>query len=322
MISKIELPASEGKGDAARPHRPYSGRNICVPGMCHVSHASHRGDEANGQETCLPRPVAGASIHSVGKAIKLWRGEAALPTGMKLSITLAFLTCALFCEAAMGQMVRQDWRASFVPIDPWRRVGNQTNYVKLKGVQFCGKIVKVTPQGISIEGEWGLLGTVYYPIRGWDPAFGQSGYPFFFVANYPYKAIAGEIIPSAERLMAFYSGPCTYKTARGAWRISELNYGVPCGPDPVLLAAAQKQIQEQEQKERAKDLRMLGLLERDATNGDSSAQYSLGIHYLRGIGCQTNQVMGIFWLLKATAQGNIAASNDLQQIESASIARP
>ena len=232
---------------------------------------------------------------------------------MKSSIGLAFLACVLFCESAKAGL---DWRTSFVPIDPWRAINGQTNYVKLNGVQFCGKVVDVTSNGVRIEGEWGLLGTVYYPILGWGDNPDQPVYPEFFVTNFPYKATAGSLIPSAERLMAWYAGTCTYKTVKGGTQtIGKLDYGIPCGPNPVVLAAGQKQIQEAAQKRRESELRRIEFLERDATNGDSSAQYSLGYHYLHGIGCETNEVMGVYWLLQAAGHGNAEASNDLQEIE-------
>jgi TPR repeat protein len=98
--------------------------------------------------------------------------------------------------------------------------------------------------------------------------------------------------------------------------IGKLDYGTPCGPNPVLLAAMKRQIEEAEEKRRESELRVMEMLGREATNGDSSAQYSLGFHYLHGIGCQTNEVMGLFWLLKASSQGNMSASNDLQELES------
>jgi len=239
---------------------------------------------------------------------------------MKISIRLlALLTCLLSCEPGEAQnSARPDWRASFVPINPWRTIGGRTNYVKLNGVQFCGKIVAVTPHGVRMQGQWGQLGTLYYPVNGWSylPAPEQPVYPEFYVTNYPFKAITGGNIASATRLMAWYAGTYTYTTASGdSMAIPELDYGTPCGPDPVLLAASQKQIQEEEERRRASDLRKMEFLTRDATNGDIAAQYSLGFHYLHGIGCETNQVMGIYWLLQAAAHGNTSASNDLQEIE-------
>lgn len=236
---------------------------------------------------------------------------------MKASICLAFLVCTLPCEIATAQ--RADWRASFVPLDPWRAVGGQTNYVKLNGVEFCGKIVDVTRDGIRIEGDWGLLGTQYYPPLGWADYASQQGYNDFFVANFPYRVFPGEIIPSNKHLMAWYVGVYTNESPRDGWQIiRKLDYGIPCGPNPVLLAAMQRQKQEAAEKRREADLRRIAELMHYATNGDSSAQYSLAYHYLHGIGCETNQVEGLFWLIKASSQGNIEASNDLQSIESPS----
>jgi hypothetical protein len=207
---------------------------------------------------------------------------------------------------------------SFIPLDPWRAIGGQTNYVKLDGVEFCGKILNVTREGVIIEGEWGALGTVYYPRNGWFDYTQEPEYNDFFVANFPYQTAVGNIIPSDKHLMAWSAGDYTYQTGDASRTIRKLDYGVPCGPDPVLLAARQKQLQEAEEKRRERDLRRIRELEHDAKNGDSSAQYSLAIHYLHGIGCETNEVQGIYWLIKATAQGNMDASNDLQEIESSS----
>ena len=233
---------------------------------------------------------------------------------MKLSICIALL---LACILVLSCEAGPDWRTSFIPIDPWRAIDGQTNYVKLNGVQFCGKIVDVTPHGIRIEGEWGQLGRVYYPVNGWKNMPLPPEYADYFVTNYPYKATTGGIIASAARLMAWCAGTCTYKTADGeSQTICELDYGTPCGPNPDLLAARQRQFQQAQEERRKTELRRVEFLQRHAENGDSSAQYSLGFHYQHGIGCETNEAMAIFWLMKAAKQGNMSASNDLQEIES------
>ena len=247
-----------------------------------------------------------------------WKGRAAaLPKlNMKPSACLALLVTCLILSCESGKAQQTDWRTSFVPLDPWRAIGGQTNYVRLTGVQFCGQIVDVAPGGIRIEGEWGPLGTVYYPVNGWANTPFPPEYADYFVTNYPYKAMPGGIIASATRLMAWHVGSCTYKTANGeSQTISELDYGIPCGPNPALLAAG-KQAQEERRKS---ELRRIEFLERDAADGDSWSQYSLGIHYLHGYGCETNEALGIFWLMKSAKQGNISASNDLQEIEGISI---
>jgi len=57
------------------------------------------------------------------------------------------------------------------------------------------------------------------------------------------------------------------------------------------------------------------VLEPEATNGDASAQCELGMHYLNGQGCETNQEQGIYWLQKAAAQGDLRASKKLEQLK-------
>ena len=238
---------------------------------------------------------------------------------MKFSVRIAVLACLILaCEAGKAQQM--DWRMKFVPIDPWRAIDGQTNFVKSDGVEFCGQIVEVMPHGIRIEGEFGPLGTVYYPVNGWVSLAVPPQYADYFVTNYPYPAIQGGIIASPARLMAWHVGTYTYKTLKGETRtIAKLDYGVPCGPNPALLAAHEKQLQQAGEKKREAEMRTVKFLERDAMTGDSSAQYSLGFHYLHGIGCDTNEAMAIFWLTKSAKQGNMSASNDLQDIVGISI---
>jgi hypothetical protein len=198
----------------------------------------------------------------------------------------------------------RDWRISFVPKDPWRMINGQTNYVKLDGVEFSGQVVDILPNGIRINGRWGKLGVA-------------SQEEDFFVANYPYQVVSDTMISSYEHLMAWYVGTYTYATVNGGSRtIHKLDYGIPCGPYPEKTAALQKQIQEEKQFQRETELKKIESLKEAATNGDGAAQYSLGIHYLHGIaGCETNKDAAIFWLSKSAAQGNITASNDLDEVK-------
>jgi hypothetical protein len=53
-----------------------------------------------------------------------------------------------------------------------------------------------------------------------------------------------------------------------------------------------------------------------ATNGDASAQCSLGERYLAGLGCETNRALAIQWLQKAADGGSVEASNKLAQLKS------
>jgi TPR repeat protein len=52
-----------------------------------------------------------------------------------------------------------------------------------------------------------------------------------------------------------------------------------------------------------------------ATNGNASAQCSLGLDYLSGQGCETNREQAIYWLQKAAEQDNLEASNKLVSLQ-------
>jgi hypothetical protein len=56
-------------------------------------------------------------------------------------------------------------------------------------------------------------------------------------------------------------------------------------------------------------------LQPQATNGDASAQCSLGLHYLNGQGCETNREQAIYWLTQAANQGDQEASNKLASLK-------
>jgi TPR repeat protein len=56
-------------------------------------------------------------------------------------------------------------------------------------------------------------------------------------------------------------------------------------------------------------------IQRMATNGEVSAQYSLGLRYLTGMGCETNREQAIYWLQKAADAGDTDASNKLVSLK-------
>jgi len=55
-------------------------------------------------------------------------------------------------------------------------------------------------------------------------------------------------------------------------------------------------------------------LQPQASNGSASAQCSLGLHYLKGEGCEANQALAIYWLQKAADQGDAEAIAKLKTI--------
>ena len=208
----------------------------------------------------------------------------------------------------------EKWQNSFVPRDPWRNFNGETNYIRENGVEFCGKVMDVTKDGVRIEGDIGeLFQTDYSPGSLYN-------YKDFFVENFPFEVVDDQIIYSSEHLMAWSVGTYTYTTVTGASRtIRKLEYGTPCDtPDWYLkqqaaaIAAAQEaaQIRIMEAQRQS-----FNTVEKLATNGDASMQYSLGIRYLKGEGCDTNRDQAIYWITKSANQGDLEASNKLVSLQ-------
>ena len=84
-------------------------------------------------------------------------------------------------------------------------------------------------------------------------------------------------------------------------------------PEEIKAAQAAAQARAIVDKKRALQgqINAVRWLQPQATNGDASAQCSLGLHYLNGQGCETNREQAIYWLQKAAEQGNLEASNKL-----------
>jgi TPR repeat protein len=86
--------------------------------------------------------------------------------------------------------------------------------------------------------------------------------------------------------------------------------GAPYQPQltPEQIAAEKKNQSKQ-------DVKSFHWLQKQATNGDASAQCSLGQRYLTGRGTETNREAAIYWLKQATAQGHEESSNILWRLE-------
>ena len=200
----------------------------------------------------------------------------------------------------------------FVPLSPWRELNGQTNYIKIDGVEFCGKIMDVSKDGVRIEGDYGdLFETQYIPSI--------HNYTDYYVANFPFEVVDGQIVSENKHLMAWYVGTYTYTTVNGGSRtIKKLNYGTPCDPPAELIkaqaeAAKARAIADKKKREQGQ-AKALVWLQQQATNGSPSAQCSLGLHYLTGQGCEPNKDLAIYWLKLAAVNGDSEASNKLVQI--------
>lgn len=98
--------------------------------------------------------------------------------------------------------------------------------------------------------------------------------------------------------------------------------GTPYVPPPLTLEqikaqqeAAKAAAQREYQRQFAAQSNAIVWLQPQATNGDASAQCSLGEHYLTRRGCSTNIALGVYWLQKSAAQGDIEASNKLASLK-------
>jgi TPR repeat protein len=62
-------------------------------------------------------------------------------------------------------------------------------------------------------------------------------------------------------------------------------------------------------------IKVVEWLKNNVANGAASDQRALAEHYLKGEGCETNRELAIFWLQKASDQGDIDASNKLVMLK-------
>ncbi len=258
---------------------------------------------------------------------------------MRAKIILLWAMVAAICTSA-----QTDWDLLQTPYHPYRQVGNK--YYSLQPIydwmnlptsdrtarpmqEWFGqpeyrmynlifRVEQVLPEGLLLtsSGEY---------LRGIERADFDSHNPIF-LKNYPYKnlLVDGQII----RFLAIKIGNYQYTATDGAVHTVALyDYGVPCDSDtpppphltPEQIKAAQEaaRIRAIADQKRAMQgqTNAVRWLQPQATNGDVSAQYSLGLHYLNGQGCETNREQAIYWLQKAAAQGNLEASNKLVSLQ-------
>ena len=224
---------------------------------------------------------------------------------------------------AKAAMARLQYEQNYTPRDPWRELNGTTNYIRKEGVEFCGKVLEVQPGGIRVSGDYSTLFRANY----WSDIEHSDLNSEFFVANFPFEVAEDEVISESKHLMAWYIGTYTYHTVNGGSRtIRKLDYGKPCDEPAeeilkdqqaaraIELAKAQAE-QKSLEKKQAVQARAVAWLQPQATNGDASAQCSLGLHYLSGQGCETNREQAIYWLQKSAAQGYIEASNKLASLQ-------
>lgn len=86
------------------------------------------------------------------------------------------------------------------------------------------------------------------------------------------------------------------------------DFGTPYTPPPRPLTPAEIAAK------KAAAQKAFEQIHSQAEAGSASSQYSLGVRYLTGYGCETNREEAVRWLNKAAAQGSIEASNKLASL--------
>jgi len=98
----------------------------------------------------------------------------------------------------------------------------------------------------------------------------------------------------------------------------DCNLAAPEKPVPVYMPPpplTPEQIAARKAAQKAALQKSFFTIQRMATNGEVSAQYSLGLRYLTGMGCETNREQAIYWLQKAADAGDTEASNKLVSLK-------
>lgn len=171
---------------------------------------------------------------------------------------------------------------------------------------FYGKVVDETNKTIILLGASSphpFLQNRYYP--------GEK----FAIVNFPYHVKVGDLIPIGDDETPYFVAmrlPKAHLVLNGQEYDSVLNYYSL--PDYTYHKPSAEQ-----QAEANK--RLMAELFMESTNGDASAQFNLGMHYLKGDCCETNKNLAIDWLKVSAGNGDIEASNKLSSLTIGDIAR-
>ena len=149
-----------------------------------------------------------------------------------------------------------------------------------------------------------------------------SGIPDYLAVKNFRATFRGDIVVSAVIDNYYNLGVRIGTYNIGATPIPLYDCGTPYIPPPQTpeqIAAAKEKRESAAKAVAAKayqaQANAVRWLQPQATNGDASAQFSLGSHYLQGKGCESNLETAIYWFRKAADQGSLEASNKLAQVK-------
>lgn len=141
----------------------------------------------------------------------------------------------------------------------------------------------------------------------------------FIVINFPTEFADEAKIGETDLFMAKRSELFHYTTVLGGpVQLQSFDYGRPAPVQPprqptAAELEAARQARAREDGETA--VRVLKFQRDQAEKGSASAQYDLGMRYLKGDGVQKNEVLARAWLEKAALQDDAQAKAALKQLE-------
>lgn len=202
--------------------------------------------------------------------------------------------------------------------DPWRDVDGVTNYAGNAPLQFAGRVMDISDDGIRVKGVVSEKGKCYYAAGGIDY---EDRYSDFWIEHFPYNVVNDSVLMPEDKYYVWPAGAYRYSTVNGGSRtIPKYDYGIPCDVPPELVAQAaarQKAILDGAKKKSEENkIRAFQWLLNHSTNGSDGDQYALAKCYLNGSGCESNRVEAIKWLTLSANAGNIDASNKLASLTS------
>jgi len=218
----------------------------------------------------------------------------------------------------------QSKKIYFVPRDPWREIGGQTTYAQGSNwVQFVGRVLQSTPDGIRVKGYYGtpmqLPDNLYEPflVRSDDKT--QLLVPDneeFFIQGFPYQLADNDFISWPSRLVALNDGVYSYGTVGGSTRtLHKLTYGrVVQAPIAAELTPEEKAAQSKKlaDEKAAAEKKALDWNQKQADAGDAYGQWRMGQRYLTGNGVDKNITKAREYFSKAADQGNPDAKKALE----------
>jgi hypothetical protein len=134
----------------------------------------------------------------------------------------------------------------------------------------------------------------------------------------PFAITNGPVLTTGKFFQSYVKFTGVYDRNGTPLELWDCNLAAPAKPVAVYVPPpplTPEQIAARKAAEKAALQKSFFTIQRMATNGEVSAQCSLGLRYLNGMGCETNREQAIFWLQKSAAQGDIEASNKLVSLK-------